>query len=135
MSAYTGSCTVTAANVTIDSKVVNCSPLFVGSGASGLMIKNSYIKGGVIQNTGSASFTIQDSFIDNAVSYGACSNGACAAGMYACGDPHNATTECGVGYRNFTISRTEIINTNRAAYCEKTCTITGQLLPRHQPLA
>jgi hypothetical protein len=88
------------------------------------MIKNSYIKGGVIQNTGSASFTIQDSFIDNAVFYRACSNGVCAAGMYACGDPHNATTECGVGYRNFTISRTEIINTNRAAYCEKTCTIT-----------
>jgi hypothetical protein len=123
MAAYTGSCTVTAANTVIDSKVVNCSPLVVGSGASGLMIKNSYLKGGVIQNGGSASFTIQDSLIDNAVSYPACSNGGCPAGKYACGDPNNATTQCGVGYRNYTILRTEIINTNRAAYCESTCTI------------
>ncbi len=123
MTAYTGSCTVTAANVVIDSKIVNCSPLVVGSGASGLMIKNSYLKGGVIQNGGSASFTVQDSMIDNAVSYPACSGGTCSAGKYACGDPNNATTQCGVGYRNFTILRTEIINTNRAAYCESSCLI------------
>lgn len=126
--AYSGSCTITAANVTIDSKVINCSPLLVGSGASGLLIKNSYIKGGVIQDTGSASFTIQDSELDNGVDYPSCaSNGGsqtgCAAGKYACGDPNNATTDCGVGYKNFTILRTEIMHTNRAAYCESTCTI------------
>lgn len=111
MAAYTGSCTINTANVVIDSKVVKCSPLNVGSGANGLVIKNSYINGGVISN-GTATFTIQDSLLDNAVSNG-----------YACGDPNNATTECGVGYRNFTILRTEIIHTNRAAYCESTCTI------------
>ena len=111
MSAYTGSCTVNSANVTIDSKIINCSPLSVGSGASNLIIKNSYLKGGVISN-GTATFTIQDSLIDNTVNTG-----------YACGDPNNATTDCGVGYKNFTLLRTEIIHTNRAAYCESNCTI------------
>lgn len=124
MTAYTGSCTVTAANTTIDSKVVNCSPLVVGPAANNLMIKNSYLKGGVIQNSGSASFTIQDSQIDNAVARPACSSGTtCAAGMYACGDLNNGTTECGIGYQNFTVLRTEVMHTNRGAYCETTCTI------------
>jgi hypothetical protein len=123
MTTYSGSCTITAANVTIDSKVVNCSPLFVSSTASGLMVSNSYVNGGVIQPSGSASFTVQDSLIDNAVSYPACGDGSCSAGLYACGDPNNATTDCGVGYQNFTILRTEIINSNRAAYCQSTCTI------------
>jgi hypothetical protein len=123
MSAYTGSCTVTAANVTIDSKVVNCAPLTVGANASGLMIKNTYLKGGVYSD-GTASFTIQDSFMDNALNYPACAAGSsCPAGKYACGDPNNATVDCGVNGSNFTILRTEIINTNRAAYCQSTCTI------------
>ncbi len=122
MAAYSGSCTINSANVTIDSKVINCSPLSVGSGAANLVIKNSYIKGGIISN-GSSAFTVQDSLLDNAVSYPACGDGSCSAGLYACGDPNNATTECGVGYRNYTILRTEIINSNRAAYCESTCTI------------
>lgn len=123
MAQYTGPCTINAANTVIDSKVVNCSPVLVGSGATGLIIKNSYVKGGVIQENGSASFTIQDSYIDNAVNYPACSGGSCPAGKYACGDPNNATTDCGVGYKNFNIFRTEIVNTNRAAYCESTCTL------------
>jgi hypothetical protein len=124
MAAYTGSCTVTAANTTIDSKVINCSPLVVGPNASGLVIKNSYVLGGVIQNSGSASFTIQDSIIDNAVSRPACSGGTtCAAGQYACGDLNNGTTLCGVGYQNFTILRSEIMHSNRGAYCQKSCTI------------
>jgi hypothetical protein len=124
LSNYTGPCTITAANTVIDSKTVNCSPLEVGSSASGLVIKNSRVNGGVIQEGGSATFTIQDSTIDNAVNYPACTApSSCAAGKYACGDPNNATTQCGVGYRNFTILRTEILNTNRAAYCEKNCLI------------
>jgi len=122
MAAYGGSCTINSSNVTIDSKVVNCSPLIVGSGASNLVIKNSYVKGGVISDNG-ATFTIQDSLIDNGLSYPACSDSSCSAGTYACGDPNNATTDCGVGYTNFTILRTEIKNSNRAAYCESSCTI------------
>jgi hypothetical protein len=115
---------LTAADTTIDSRIVNCSPLVVGSAASNLMIKNSYLKGGVVQNSGSAAFTIQDSQIDNAVARPACSGPTtCAAGMYACGDLNNGTVECGVGYKNFTILRTEVMHTNRGAYCENTCTI------------
>jgi hypothetical protein len=133
MAAYTGSCTVNSPTPAIDSKVVTCNPLNIGPSAAGLVIKNSYIHGGVIQESGSASFTIQDSSIDNAIHYNACvvvnpdefgqPSPSCPAGNYACGDPNNATTECGVGYKNFTILRTEIVNTNRAAYCESTCTI------------
>jgi hypothetical protein len=122
MTAYTGSCTVTTANVVIDSKIVNCQPLVVGSGASGLLIKNSYLKGGVVQS-GSASFTIQDSFLDNAISFPACPDGSCPAGKYACGDVNNATINCGVDGSNYTLLRTEIINSNRAVYCHSNCLI------------
>ena len=37
--------------------------------------------------------------------------------------PSNATSDCGVTGSNFTILRTEIINSNRAAYCESSCLI------------
>jgi hypothetical protein len=123
MPAYSGPCTITAANTVINSRVINCQPLVVKGSASGLVISNSYLKGGIVQSGGAASFTLQDSFMDNAVAYPACSDGTCAAGLYACGDTGNATTECGVTGSNFTVRRTEIINTNRAAYCESNCTI------------
>ena len=55
--------------------------------------------------------------------YPACSDGSCPAGKYACGDTGNATTQCGVTGSNFTILRTEIIGSNRAAYCESSCLI------------
>lgn len=122
MSAYAGPCTITAPNTVIDSKVINCQPLVVGDTAAGLVISNSYLKGGIVQS-GGAAFTVQDSFLDNATSYPACSDGSCPAGLYACGDPNNATVDCGVTGSNFTLRRTEIINTNRAAYCESNCTI------------
>ncbi len=124
MTAYTGSCTISTANVTIDSKIINCAPLTVGTNAAGLMIKNSYLKGGVVQDSASASYTIQDSLLDNAVSRPACSSGTtCAAGKYACGDLNNGTVDCGISGSNFTVLRTEVLHTNRGAYCESTCTI------------
>ena len=142
MTAYSGSCSINTPNTTIDSKVINCSPLLVGPSATNLVIKNSYLHGGVIQDNSTASFTIQDSKIDNAVHYNACTSpSSCAAGNYACGDPNNATTECGVGYKNFNIRRTEILNTNRAAYCESNCIIEDNyfhgtnLWPDHTNLA
>ena len=42
---------------------------------------------------------------------------------YACGDTQNTTADCGVNGSNFTILRTEIININRAAYCDSNCLI------------
>jgi hypothetical protein len=115
MAVYAGSCTISTANTVIDSKVVNCRDLIVA--ASGFVLKNSYENGGIIQSGGSPSFTVQDSLVDSGVQYPAASSGA-PAGKYACGDPNNATTDCGVTGSNFTILRTEIIGSNRAAYCE-----------------
>jgi len=123
MATYTVSCTINTAGVVIDSKVVNCRTLVVASGGAGLVLKNSYLNGGIVQSGGAAAFTVQDSFIDSGVQYPACSNGACPAGKYACGDPNNQTTDCGVTGSNFTILRTEITNSNRAAYCESSCLI------------
>jgi hypothetical protein len=118
MATYTGSCTISTANVVIDSKVVNCRTLVVASGGAGLVLKNSYLNGGIVQSGGTPAFTVQDSYIDSSISYPACSDGSCPAGKYACGDTGNATTDCGVTGSNFTIVRTEIVGSNRAAYCE-----------------
>ena len=123
MATYTGSCTINTANVVIDSKVVNCRTLVVASGGGGLVLKNSYLNGGIVQSGGAAAFTVQDSFIDSGTQYPACSNGSCPAGKYACGDTQNPTADCGVTGSNFTILRTEIINSNRAAYCDSNCLI------------
>jgi hypothetical protein len=103
--------------------VVNCRVLDIASGGAGFVLKNSYLNGGVVQSTGSASFTIEDSFVDSGVQYPACSDGSCPAGKYACGDPNNQTTDCGITGSNFTVLRTELVNSNRAAYCESSCLI------------
>jgi len=131
MATYSGSCTLTTPT-TIDSKVINCSPLVIDTGSAGTIIKNSYLHGAVVQTNGgdgsTDAFTIQDSILDNGVSYPACTSGpyvgaACPAGIYGCGDPNNATTDCGIGYHNFTILRTEVKNTIRGAYCISGATI------------
>jgi hypothetical protein len=98
LSPYTGPCTITAANTVIDSKTVTCHILVR---VDGLLIKNSVLKGGVsgLESEG-ASFTIQDSLLDN----GVCSN-------------------CSVDGWNFTILRTEIRGSNRGAYCMNTCLV------------
>jgi hypothetical protein len=138
MATYSGPCTITDPAAVIDSKVINCDTLLINATPTAgktVVIKNSYIHGGVIQQgTNTAPFTIQDSFLDNSVLLPACvvvtipnsggqQSASCPAGKYACGDNNNQTNTCGVGYTNFNIYRTEIIGTNRAAYCQKTCTI------------
>ena len=109
---YTGPCTINTPNVTIDSKTVNCD-ITVNSGAGGLVIKNSVVNGEVVQpdDGTSSQFTIQDSTIDGTVR----GTGTGHDG-YAC-------TNCGVGYRNFTLLRVEVVHTNRGAYCEEVCHI------------
>jgi hypothetical protein len=87
------------------------------------VVKNSILNGGIVQS-GSAAFTVTDSLVDSGVQYPACSNGSCPAGIYACGSTTNQTTDCGVTGSNFTLTRVEITNSNRAAYCESNCTIT-----------
>jgi hypothetical protein len=99
LTGYGGPCTITAANTVIDGKTVNCD---ISVKASGLVIRNSVVNGAVLGD-GSASFTISDSLIDG-------------RNPYAC-------INCGVGFRNFTVLRSEIVGTNRGAYCERTCVI------------
>jgi hypothetical protein len=115
MPTYGGSCVINAANVVIDSMVVNCD-LRLTSGASGFVLRNSYLNGSVSQATGTPSFTVEDTFVDGGVSKPACSGGFCSAGKYACLD-------CGIDGSNFTVRRTEVINTNRAARCDVNCLI------------
>jgi hypothetical protein len=119
---YTGPCTITTANVVIDSKTINCD-IVVASGASGLIIKNSQVNGSVGQpgdlgeaNYSNASFTVQDSIVDGTV--------------HGTGTGHDgyACTNCGVGNRNFTLLRVEVIHTNRGAYCEEVCHITDSYI-------
>lgn len=96
MTNYSGPCTITAANTVIDSKTINCD---LQANAAGLIVKNSRLNGQI----GGSGFTVQDSLIDG-------------------GDPY-ACVNCGVSGQNFKIFRTEIRDTNRGAYCEKTCTV------------
>jgi hypothetical protein len=123
MATYTGPCTISTANVVIDSKVVNCRTLVVTGSGGGLVLKNSYLNGAIVQSGGAAPYTVSRSFIDSGTQFPACSDGSCPAGKYACGDINNATTNCGVNGSNFTILRTEIINSSRAAYCKSNCLI------------
>jgi len=98
LSDYSGPCTITVADTVIDSKTVTCKILVR---ANGLIIKNSVLKGGVSGLVGQgASFTIQDSFLDN----GVCVN-------------------CSVDGWYFTILRTEITGSNRGVYCMNTCLV------------
>ena len=100
MATYNGSCTINSANVVIDSKVVNCRTLVVSGAGGGLVLKNSYLNGGIVQSGGAPPFIVQDTFIDSGVQYPACGNGSCPAGKYACGDTGNATSDCGVTSRS-----------------------------------
>jgi hypothetical protein len=104
---YTGPCTITTPNTVIDSKEINCQILVR---ANNLLIKNSHLTGGVsgLESDG-ASFTIEDSNLDN----GTCVN-------------------CSVDGWNFTIKRTEITGSNRAAYCMHVCRIENSWL--HQTM-
>lgn len=101
LTSYTGPCTITADDTVIDGKTVTCD---IEVQATRLVIRNSVIKGSVLQPEGATtSFTISDSVIDG-------------------NDPWGCVN-CGVGYRNFTIQRTEIVGTNRGAFCQVTCLV------------
>lgn len=113
MAAYTGPCTITVPTV-IDSKVIRCELRPLAS----LTISNSYIYGSITQPDGySVAFTVKDSFMN--------------------GNNPWACTDCGIGYRNFTVLRTEIIGTNRGAYCEQVCLVQDSYIhgSNLQPIA
>lgn len=109
LSAYTGPCTISAANTVIDAKRITCN---LSIRAAGVRITRSQIVGGVTTDeNSSASFTIEDSDID--------------AG---------SATGTGVQAVNFTVLRSEIVGGNRGVYCYRNCRVQdsyihGQIVP------
>ena len=96
LSAYTGPCTVTAANTVIDAKTINCS---LDIRANGVSVTRSVVNGTVSSSTGS-SFTVSDSDI----------NVGAQAGT-------------GIGDANFVATRVEITGGNRSVNCSENCTV------------
>lgn len=102
---YAGPCTVTGANVTIDSKTVNCSELVIGM-TTNLVIKNSVVNGIVYADEGNTgSLTIQDSEVNaGTTSFGA------------------------VSYDNITVIRSEIQGGQHNVQCTKNCRVVDSWL-------
>lgn len=98
LTAYTGPCTITAANAVIDAKVVNCS---LSIRATGVAISRSVINGTVYADPDtSASFSIIDSQVDVGNGPGT-----------------------GIGDGNFTALRVHVTGGNRSANCFRNCTV------------
>ena len=100
LSAYTGSCTITAANTVIDARTVNC---ILTIRAANVTITRSQINGGVnvpSDAPSSASFAISDSNVH-------------------VGDNLNT----GLMRRNFSANRVDITGGRRSVYCMTNCTV------------
>lgn len=95
LGSYDGPCTISASNVVIDSKTINCSLRVTGQN---LTIKNSVINGAISSNSGS--FTVTDSDIRL-----------------------SATEDTGVGEADFTLTRVEITGGRRSVNCAADCSI------------
>jgi len=98
LTAYTGPCTITAANTVIDAKAINCS---LDIQAQGVVISRSKINGTVANDWDStASFTIRDSEVNAGNNLGT-----------------------GIGNVNYTALRVHVTGGNRSMNCDNACTI------------
>ena len=99
LAAYTGPCTITANNTTIDAKSISCN---LSIRASGVKISNSKITGTVAtdENSSGYSFTISDSDVN-------------------AGQRENT----GIGAVNFKAIRVDVQGGNRSIHCYKSCTV------------
>ena len=112
---YTGSCTITANDTTIDSRTVNCSPLTVR--ASNVTISKSRLNGGVnIESAycASASMTITDTHVDIPAEVTGGNSGS--TGILRC---------------NFTADRVNVTGGRRSMYCVRNCTIQNSWVHEH----
>ncbi|HEX2551025.1 MAG TPA: hypothetical protein VHK64_05470, partial [Nocardioidaceae bacterium] len=104
---YTGSCTVTAANLVIDSETVNCGLLEIR--AANVQISKSLLNGRVFidpDNFPSASFTITDSRVMG-------------------GD---ALDESGIGNAHFVATRVDVTGGHRSVWCDGDCSVIDSYL-------
>lgn len=99
---YTGACTVTTANTTIDSKTMNCNLIIR---AANVTVKNSKINGGNIWIE-SGSLTLSDSEVNLG---------------------SNINDE-GLRGSNFTVLRANMYGGKRQAWCISTCTVKDSYL-------
>ena len=95
LSPYTGPCTISASDVVIDGKTVDCYLRITGKN---VQIKNSVLNGAIHSNSGS--FSVTDSEIRL-----------------------SATEDTGVGESNFTLTRVEITGGRRSVNCASNCTV------------
>lgn len=101
LSAYTGPCTITAANTVIDSKIVKCA---LEIKTTGVLIRRSEIHGHVqAAERSNSSFRVEDSFVD--------------------GSPNGPVEDRAIGFDNFVVVRTEVVGGNGGIYCRLNCTV------------
>ncbi len=100
LSAYTGPCTITAANTLIDAKTINCDLVIQ---AAGVVVTRSKIVGTIStdENSTGFSFAISDSEVN-------------------AGNEVNT----GIGAVNFTATRVHVFGGNRSIHCFLKCTVT-----------
>ncbi len=104
LTAYTGPCTITAANTVIDAKTINCD---IAVRAANVTISRSKVNGVIESGSDTSknySFTVTDSEID--------------------ASPNSVRAATAVGEINFTVIRSHIYGGNRGAHCYNTCRIT-----------
>jgi len=106
LSAYTGPCTVTTADLVLDAKTVKCDPMVIK--ARNVRITRTKINGSVLVDAPNAgySFTITDSEVD--------------AGPIAPGDTDDNSA---IGKSNFTATRVNTHGGKRGIWCEYACTV------------
>lgn len=107
---YTGPCTILVANTSLDSYDFRNCLNGLSIVANNVTISRSHIYDSVHgQEQNGFAFTITDSLIDGAQTSGPAIGKACV--------------NCGVDGWNWTVLRTEIVHTNRGAYCMNHCTL------------
>jgi hypothetical protein len=104
LTAYTGSCTITAANLTLTAKTINCAQLIIA--AANVTIQNSQVNGypWIDDPTPNYSFHVIDSNITNL-------------------DPFNNSPQ-GLGKSHFTVLRANISGGVKGVWCEYDCSVT-----------
>lgn len=107
---YTGPCTITTPDIVIENKIINCDAVLIKDNGGGLIIKNSRIVDGFIDNTAPQPssgrlVTIQDSEI------------------------HGGTWIGGTVWGSYlTVIRSEVTGGQHNIHCERNCTVIDSYL-------
>lgn len=116
LSTYTGGCTVTTDNLTLNAKTINCDPLTIE--ATNVKITKSKINGSVLIDDPGAgySFTITDTEIN--------------VGSIA---PGSTDDDSGIGKSDFVATRVNVYGGKRGIWCEYDCTVKDSWIHDQAP--